>query len=145
LIGSIKKEGHLDHNHTVLEKSLISHLTGLVVNEVDVCTRLIDPADEEVAPEHILIVVILEIGFGIQVGCKGIDDPGGSDVCAELAALRRQIKIVIVIDKFDVEMLGEFDEAAGVYAVEITIVELTEVGCGTDGYFFAPVRMKEPG
>ncbi len=79
-IGSVKQEGHLDHNYTVLEIPLVSHLTGFVVNEVDVCTRLIDPADEEVAPEHILIVVILEIGFGIQVGCEGIDDPGGSDV-----------------------------------------------------------------
>ena len=49
----------------------------------------------------------------------------------------------MVIDKFDVEMLREFDEAAGVYTVEIAVVELPEVGCGTEGYFFAPVRMKE--
>jgi hypothetical protein len=111
---SIEKEGELDHSHTILRKTQLSDLSGLVVDEIDICTRLVDPADEKVAFEHIVFIVILEIGFDVQFWREGIDDPGGSDVCAELAAFSRQVEIVVVIDEFDVEMFGEFKKTTAV-------------------------------
>jgi hypothetical protein len=101
----IKEKADLEHQGPVLDISLSTEFSALVIDQIDVGSRLIDPPQEKIGDEQFLIIIPLEIGFGIKIRSKRINDPSGNDVRRKLPPLNGQIKLVAVIDKFQVKVL----------------------------------------
>lgn len=85
----IEKQADLEHEHPVLDISFGAECSGFIVDKINACPRLVNPADEEIPYEDILIVVPLKIGSGKKVRSEGIDDPCRSDVCRKLPSFDR--------------------------------------------------------
>jgi hypothetical protein len=143
MLRSVEEEAHLEHHGSVAKIPIDAEFACLVVDKIDVRPWFVNPSHEKVGDDEILVVVPLQVSFDEKVGTEGIDDSAAGDVGSEFPSFHWQIKPVTVEDKFDIQVLGELEEAAGVHPEEVPIKESTVVHLPAHSDVFGPVRLEE--